>query len=75
MSEKLCVFCRHFYMLKGCYFSDVTYDEGEVSCHKEHWDNSCWDDAKDFRAIIVSAKNCKDYVCEATDNAKPVDAT
>ena len=68
MSEKLCVFCKHFQWSKeeiwgmGSTQTGPMFSGGDALCDKGHGRD--WvlpDDEEDWRRIIVTAINCKDY--------------
>ena len=66
MSEKLCVFCEHWEFDGGEQgYSEMTPGtNASMGCKKEHWDGKrmvdIWSEV-DFRKIILTAKDCKDY--------------
>ncbi len=66
MTEKLCVFCKHFdweRFTEGGMLSDVTYDppSGGMTCRRSHYWQERPDDTDAFRALILSADGCPDY--------------
>lgn len=63
MSEKLCVFCKHFGYDGGSYgwYAGET-ELGGVSCAKEHYRSlKRPDNEDDFRRIILRGEGCPDY--------------
>lgn len=68
MSEKLCIFCRHFDWekiypgLPGCdtcgYGADVN---GGANCKKRHFEDENPDDAEGVRILFLIAEDCADY--------------
>lgn len=64
---KNCVLCKHFYLVMGCDgYSEATPGwNADMGCgmSQSHWE---WepntDDEADFRAKMLTAENCADYV-------------
>lgn len=65
MSEKLCVFCKHFdwERLNYTHYSDETGGDmsGGMSCNQRHFIDENPMDNDDFRRVILTAQNCPDY--------------
>jgi len=68
VSEKLCVFCKHFdwEAIGYTYYSTLTGGDthGGMSCRKGHfsqYDAGRPDDVDDFRTTILRAGTCPDY--------------
>jgi hypothetical protein len=64
VSEKLCVFCKHFkYEAIADYsFSTMTGGtDGGSFCLKNHYAYQRPDDEDEFRRLLLRAEKCKDY--------------
>lgn len=61
--EKLCVFCRHFYLSMGYGdLSEVTPGmDAEISCGKRRWRMEDYFVERDFRNFILLANTCPEY--------------
>lgn len=69
MSEKLCVFCKHFKWkeIDYIYYSILTGGEltGGLTCKKDVFYEQLPLDEDAFRKLILTAENCKEYTpCE-----------
>lgn len=65
MSEKLCIFCKHFWFSEGSPgYSELTPGyEANIDCHKRHFDLRLIDMSEsDFRRTLLLARTCADYV-------------
>jgi hypothetical protein len=69
MSEKLCVFCKHFNWeaieTESVYYSTLTggdvFTNGGMQCKKRHYNEVRPDDTDEFRKVIQQAAKCPDY--------------
>lgn len=65
MSEKLCVFCKHFqwYEFEYTYYSTLTGGDlsGGLSCGEGHFLDRNPVNTVGFRSLIRKAEFCKDY--------------
>lgn len=73
MSEKLCIFCKHFNWTKescwgmGSTMTGPMMEGGDATCSMGHYRNhpdggsSFPDDDADFRRIILRGESCPDY--------------
>lgn len=71
MSEKLCIFCKHFnWEAEYCWgtgssMTGPMMDGGDAMCKKGHYKkyeyNNRPTDEKEFREIILRGENCPDY--------------
>jgi hypothetical protein len=61
--NRLCVFCKHFYLDMGCSdWSDTTPGEDAViKCDKGYWVMCLFQDEEDYRRRILYAAKCKDW--------------
>jgi len=61
--EKICCFCKHFYLDMGDPgYSELTPGyEGSVECLKGHWKMRTFDTVETYRENILTAKKCKDW--------------
>lgn len=68
MSEKLCIFCKHFQWTKescwgvGSTMTGPMMEGGDTQCGKGHAEiHEYPSDEADFRRIILFAQKCPDY--------------
>ena len=66
MSEKLCVFCRHWYFMSGQQgYSEMTPgSSASMECGKRHFTRDEQDlfiSTEEFRHTIEKAQTCQDY--------------
>lgn len=65
MTEKLCVFCKHFDFESICYqyYSTLTGGDttGGMTCKKHVYTEERPYDTQDFRRIILKAETCQHY--------------
>lgn len=62
MSEKLCVFCKHFkweYVSPGC--PTCGNMNGGMICLAQHYCEVLPYDEDDFREVLLRAESCPDY--------------
>jgi hypothetical protein len=75
VSEKLCIFCKHFRWEResqwgcGSTMTGPMMTGGDAQCAKGHYKDSPFpDDEAAFRAIILRGENCPDYERPATNS-------
>jgi hypothetical protein len=64
MSEKLCLFCKHYSyeQIDGQRYSSWTIDMvGGCTCNKGHFASEMPSDEKEYRELLLRAGKCKDY--------------
>ena len=63
MEEKLCVFCKHFYLDMGHPDqSSVTPGENaRIECEKGHWEMKNYEGTDVYRFNILKAVSCDDF--------------
>lgn len=62
MRDRLCLFCRYFYLDMGWVGTDVTPgDDAEILCTMHHWRMRNHHTATDMRRLFRRAHACADY--------------
>lgn len=65
MSEKLCMFCKHFDFesIGYTYYSPETGGDsyGGMTCRKNHYCEFRPNDTDEFRKTLLKAEKCPDY--------------
>jgi hypothetical protein len=67
--EKLCLWCKHFYLDVGSpgYSEYTPGSDFEMDCRKNHWEYRGVSGTEDeYRACLISALVCPDYAFNET---------